>query len=339
MAEGNEAPQAPARKGPVDTGQHQADIAIRVAESAPSPAPASTPSAAPAAAAIAPPNHSGGDGGASAGQAGSQPTPDDEEDHLDGLPKGVQKRLAKLTRRNYEYADTIHRQGEQLSALQAELQAMRTGAPAPSAPASPAPAASPGKPTLDQFSGDVEAYTEALSDWKFTQRTQEQQALQQQQQQRHQEQQRVGTHKQREASFAESTPDYYDKAYTAPIHYTPAMLEYVTESEAGPQLAYYLADNLDEARQLSTLAPVAQVRHLAKLEARLQGSGSSATASSGTTATPVRKVTQAPPPPSTVRPAAAAITDASDPGKTSEERIREWQRQQRQRRGYGLKPR
>lgn len=63
------------------------------------------------------------------------------------------------------------------------------------------------------------------------------------------------THKDREATFAESQPDYYDKAYTAPINYSPAMLDFISTSDKGPEIAYYLADHLDEAKAIEAQPP------------------------------------------------------------------------------------
>jgi hypothetical protein len=49
---------------------------------------------------------------------------------------------------------------------------------------------------------------------------------------------------------------------------TPAMSEAILDSEHGPDLAYHLATNPDEARRIAALDPISQVRNLGRLEAR-----------------------------------------------------------------------
>ena len=51
---------------------------------------------------------------------------------------------------------------------------------------------------------------------------------------------------------------------------TPEMAEVIMESELGPQLAYHLGGNPEEAEKIAGLSPLAQAKALAKIETRLE---------------------------------------------------------------------
>lgn len=74
---------------------------------------------------------------------------------------------------------------------------------------------------------------------------------------------------------------------------TPAIAEYLLDADHKAALVKYLADNDDEAYRISRLSEIAQVKELAKVEARLASK-------------PKPKTSSAPPPPATVSGGAAA---------------------------------
>jgi len=72
------------------------------------------------------------------------------------------------------------------------------------------------------------------------------------------------------------------------------MLEVISTSDVGPQIAVYLAENLDRADEISRMTPFAAAAALGRLEASLSAPKPAASAS------PPKSVTKAPPPVSTV---------------------------------------
>lgn len=113
----------------------------------------------------------------------------------------------------------------------------------------------------------------------------------------------------------ERYPDYQEKGEQMLSVFEgidPAYGQYLTdtlmEMDAGPEVFYYLANNLDEADQIVNAGPRKATIALAKLEAQLVGSP--------TAKTPVKKTTNAPPPPPQMK--GSAVSKASIPLDTDD---------------------
>jgi hypothetical protein len=157
------------------------------------------------------------------------------------------------------------------------------------------PAGGDAEPQIDQFDNDAE-YLRALARWEVRQERQqatEQEKQRQQQEQRRQAQQGFAA---RAAQFREQAPDF-DQVLANPSvgQIPPHMADTIVESELGPQLAYHLGKNPQEAQRIAALSPYAAARELGRLEAKLMAS-------------PARKQTTAPPP---VKPVAGGTGDAT----------------------------
>lgn len=64
-------------------------------------------------------------------------------------------------------------------------------------------------------------------------------------------------------------PDYEDKVARGRWACSQDMATAIKESDVGPDLAYHLASNPDEAQRIASLTPHSQIRELGKLEAKL----------------------------------------------------------------------
>lgn len=310
---------------PVDSGLQQADIAAQTAAAKAEKAgvrAVATPAATPVTPAVTAPAASIG----AEQPVGSQADPEDDG-HSAGddagqpggtnagkanTPRGVQKRLDKLTREKYEAMQQAEYWRQQ---AQQRPQAQPAQAAQPAAQAH-----QDGKPTLEACGNDPETYLEALAEWKADQRWKERER-QVAEQAKQQEAAKVrSSHLDREKAFAEAHPDYYDTAYTAPINYSPSMLEFITGSERGPEVAYYLAQHLDEAKTIESLPPLRQGIALDRIEQKV------AATPAVSTEAPARQVTQAPQPPATVAPSGTARRNIYDDGLSTAERIAMWRR-------------
>lgn len=118
---------------------------------------------------------------------------------------------------------------------------------------------------------------------------------------------------QREQEFAKDKADYHEKTRDPRVPITPAMAEVMAESEDGPALAYYLANNLPIADQISRLPPLAAARELGRVEAKLAVEREKAKEAA-------KKVSAAPPPPSKIDSTEAPASKAwNDPSLSQEE--------------------
>ena len=104
--------------------------------------------------------------------------------------------------------------------------------------------------------------------------------------------------KAKEAEFAKSKPDYFEKAYDRSLPLTDTIIAAAAESSMGPAVIYHLAENRDKFDVIRQLPPMAQALEIGRIVERL--------------AKPVvvPPVSQAPPPPPKVESQAAA-TDKS----------------------------
>ena len=207
-----------------------------------------------------------------------------------GFARRVEKLNARIAAREQEveYWKSVALRGEQ-----------------PQQTAQPQPVAAD-KPKFSDFN-DLEAYTEAVTDWKL------QRALAQVQQQS-QVQSLAQTYEQRLAQYKAEVPDF-DEVMTDFVEdygdmNVPEIVQVAMESNVGPQLAYYLAKNTEEVERIAKLPSHRRLVELGKLEDKL-----SQPKTQKSVAEPVKKVTSAPPPVKPVRGTGKveSSTDLSDP--------------------------
>lgn len=297
-------------KGPVDSGLLQADRVVEAEAKKTEPTKTEPAKAAPVVADDAAGDDD--DHGESAGDEGEQQPAG--EPGKKNTPRGVQKKLDKLTREKYQ---------AQQEAQYWRERAEKKGEP-PANPEKPDTAAAPeGKPTLEAFEYDQEKFLEALSDWKVEQKLAAAEQRRVQSEKAKAASETMAGWASREQAFIAENPDYAEVAYTAPINYSDTMLDFVKESEIGPQIAYHLGSHLDEAKAIEQMSPTRQAAALARLEMTLSPAGEAADPA---TPRPTRTITKAPPPPATVTPSGGAKRSPSDPNLSTAERIALWRR-------------
>jgi hypothetical protein len=201
--------------------------------------------------------------------------------------KGVGKRINELTREKYEAI----RRAEAAEQRAAELEKNRQPEASREAATS---SEKDGKPKLEDFDFDHEAYVDALTDWRVKQTLTERDNTEKQQQESLKEQERAQQFHGRLSAYQAANPGKWEAATQAPVNFTPPMLEVIATSDVGPQVAVYLAENLDRADEISRMTPYAAAAALGRLEASMGGASPAATPPKPTS------VTKAPPPPSTV---------------------------------------
>lgn len=236
-----------------------------------------------------------------------QPTEAERDER--GRFTGAQKRIDELTR-NWREAERRE------AALLAMLQQQQPPQPEPIATEPPK------LPTLEEHGYDEGKYQAALLKYAAdTARAEVQRELAAARQQEAQ-QRRIGTFAERQAAFAKSNPDYADlvlRDMTLPI--SDAMRDVIMDSDAGPEVAYYLARNRETAESIARLPPHLAARELGRIEAKLEAAKEAARRK------PVPPVTQAPPPPPVIE-----ATEAPPPEKNwsnmSDAEFAKWRRRQ-----------
>lgn len=90
--------------------------------------------------------------------------------------------------------------------------------------------------------------------------------------------------------------------------------------DADLDIAYELANNIEEAERILSLSPLARVREVAKLAEKFGGS------TEQKREVPPKKTTNAPPPPKTIAGSGKSGIDLDDPKISTAQRIAEWRR-------------
>lgn len=226
-------------------------------------------------------------------EPGTTESEPDEDAGEDEEPEPVVKKKGGFQRK-------LERKEAEIAQLRQQIEALSTGGKTAERETQQVP---DGKPTLDQFDGDLDKFTEALVDWKSEQKAKEAQARQ-----------RAESWQQKVAEASKEIEDFDDYA-DAQIPLTPEMREFIVESEIGPKLGYALAKNLKEAQRIFGLSPVQQVKALAKLELEL----------TGVKTPPVKQVTKASAAPPPIKPLAATATPVvKDPSKMNYQEFVAW---------------
>ena len=228
-----------------------------------------------------------------------------DEDHK--VPKGVQKRIDRLTRERYR--------------LQGELEAMRRQPPQPAVQAQPE-RSQDGTPKPEQFAS-YEQYLEAKAEWleakvewKAEQKVAE--VLQ-----RQQESTRQQSARQRQAEMQQSwdrqidaAADIYDDfdevALSPDVPVSGAMAEAIQLAEKGADVLYYLGKHREEAAKIARMDPLRAAVAIGRIEATLARP------------TP-KKTTNAPPP---INPVGARAAVSKDPDKMSSAEWLKWRNAQ-----------
>ena len=170
------------------------------------------------------------------------------------------------------------------------------------------PVAQPPKqlPPAEQFES-TEAYAEALATQKAEQLLAQREAQKQQAE-------LLEAYHDREEQAREKYDDFEQVAYNPKLPITQVMAETIRASDAGPDVAYYLGANPQEAARISRLSPFLQAKEIGKIEVKLADNP------------PVRKSSSAPAPikPVTARASGNPAYDTTDPRSVKTMSASEW---------------
>lgn len=131
--------------------------------------------------------------------------------------------------------------------------------------------AEPKKPDISTFK-TVEEYDAAMeqyADQKLAFKEAKKQKEQQEASLRRAHEEILHTHDERQDAARDKYADYDEVIGNPELPITSFMADVILVSETGPEIAYFLGKNPKEAARISKLAPIAQVKEIGKLEAKL----------------------------------------------------------------------
>ena len=179
----------------------------------------------------------------------------------------LEKRFSELTKQREAARQDADRERTAREALEARLREMEAKVNPPKSD-EPDP-----KPNPTQFNDALE-YAEALAEWttdrKMRERDQAELARKVEEEQsrmRQKFQDRLDVAKQ-------DMPDYEEMIASSDVSVSQPVTDAIIESDVGPQLLYYLAENPDFARELGEKSITSQLRAIGRLEAKFEKSES-----------------------------------------------------------------
>ena len=197
------------------------------------------------------------------------PKPESQEEPKDGKPRrdrGAEARIAELIARAKSAED-------ERDALRRRLEEPQAPKPAAAAPPPSEPTDGDPKPKLKDYMEKAKAeesavdvqerWEEDVAAWRMRRQRVEAQATS------------IRDSMTRKVSEARAKHDDWDAVTAGDVKtgagliLTPAMSQYVVESDAGAEVAYHLGSNLAEARRIAALSPARQIAELAWIEKSL----------------------------------------------------------------------
>lgn len=180
----------------------------------------------------------------------------EEEQVKAQLPKGVQKRIDKITRQRYDAE-------REVAALRQQLEQRPEAQPINTA-----------EPTLEQFEFDDDKYNSALVDYRVNKALEVRDAQRTtSQQQAHQNEVLQNFEARRQQTLIQGVTahdDFEEVAIDNPdLQITPQMADIITDSDVGHEIAYHLGQNVQEAAKIAQLTPLKQAAAIARIEAQL----------------------------------------------------------------------
>lgn len=175
----------------------------------------------------------------------------------------LEKRFSELTKQREAARQDADRERTAREALEARLRDLEAKANPPKSE-EPDP-----KPDPTQFNDALE-YAEALAEWttdrKMRERDQAELARKVEEEQsrmRQKFQERLDVAKQ-------DMPDYEEMIASSDVSVSQPVTDAIIESDVGPQILYYLAENPDFARELADKSITSQLRAIGRLEAKFE---------------------------------------------------------------------
>lgn len=167
------------------------------------------------------------------------------------------------------------------------------------------------KPTLERYNGDVEKYAEALSSWTTNKVLAEKEAKETKEAEEAENREVFESYNERVKAAAEKYEDFEEVVGNRNIKIPQVVQLAVMEMENGPDVAYWLGKNPEEAAKLVEMRPLSAVRAIERIAAKL--------------GTPEKKEekkgSNAPPP---IKPVAGSAKSDKKPEEMSWSEFRAW---------------
>lgn len=272
------------------------------------------------------------------GEKGEESDEDDDLINPDD-PKGVQKRINKVTAKRRQAERERDEALKKVDDLAARMERLEKGASPGDTDEKPAADTTPGaeedaelaEPQSDDFD-DYDQYMHAVRAYDRKVLTRELRAdfreelarNEQERQAKADAEARENTVEERFDEGRKKYKDFDDVAMSKDVPYNDAMITAVTESDQAADLAYHLGQNRDVADEMSRMNPIDSVKAIGRLEAEIIAQSNTSTETTPEPK-PQKTPSKAPPPINPVKGDSSA--PGFDPEKASQKDFEKWRKE------------
>lgn len=211
--------------------------------------------------------------------------------------KAAREEGERKKNRTKEYIDRINRERAELAAENARLKAGNGNNQGTSKTEG-----GEKEPTLEDFDYDIAAFNKAHAKWAVQNELRAQQESTKQAEDTRKQQELLTAYNERAATFADEHPDFSETVGSIPYQLSNEVQAAIMAHPRGPEIAYYLGNNDDDAFNLSNVLPHVAAAAVDRLAKRITAAPQTPEQPQGGNqlAQPPKPVTRAPQPPATV---------------------------------------
>lgn len=174
----------------------------------------------------------------------------------------LERRFSDLTKQREQARAEAQREREAREALETRLKELE-------AKANPAPQDTNQEPQPEQFA-DMYEYAKALAEYTADKRLDERDREEKARKAAAEQEGKFKAWADRVNAAKNDLPDFEDMVQSSDVRISDPVRDAIIESEHGPKILYYLAENNEYAKKLSEMSVVSAVREIGKIEARFE---------------------------------------------------------------------
>lgn len=174
----------------------------------------------------------------------------------------LERRFSDLTKQREQARAEAQREREAREALETRLKELESKA-------NPAPQDTNQEPQPEQFA-DMYEYAKALAEYTADKRLDERDREEKARKAAAEQEGKFKAWADRVNAAKNDLPDFEDMVQSSDVRISDPVRDAIIESEHGPKILYYLAENNEYAKKLSEMSVVSAVREIGKIEARFE---------------------------------------------------------------------
>ena len=196
---------------------------------------------------------------------GKDATATDEAKEKKPNPK-LERRFSEITKQREQARQEAQREREQREALEARLKELEAKVNPPAAQ----PEDELGEEPKPEMFNDMFEYARALAEYTADKKLMERDNEEKARQAKAEQEAKFQAWADRVNAAKNELPDFDDMVQSSDVRVSDPVRDAIIESENGPKILYWLAENTDFAKKLADMSVVSAVREIGKIEARFE---------------------------------------------------------------------